>query len=95
MLLLALLMISSGESLARSNAMRNLLGGLANAVAAVAFVAFGPVRWSAILPLALGFLVGGRLGPLIVRRTPAGPLRVLIACAGLGVAIHLGLDAYR
>jgi uncharacterized protein len=94
-LLLALLLTAGGEPLARSNAMKNLVLGLANAVASVAFIAFGPVRWSAVLPLALGFLVGGRLGPLVVRRAPARPLRVLIACAGLGLAVHLGLDAYR
>jgi uncharacterized membrane protein YfcA len=94
-LLLALLLISSGDTLARSNAMRILVLGLANAVAAVAFIAFGPVRWSAVLPLGAGFLIGGRLGPLVVRRAPAGPLRMLIAFAGLGLAVHLGLDAYH
>jgi hypothetical protein len=94
-LLLALLLTASGEPLARSNAMKNLLLGLANAVASVAFVALGPVRWSAVLPLAVGFLLGGRLGPLVVRKAPAGPLRMLIACAGLALAVHLGLDAYR
>lgn len=94
-LLLALLLSVSGETLARSNAMKNLVLGLANAVASVAFIAFGPVRWSAVVPLAFGFLVGGRLGPLVVRRAPAGPLRVLIACAGLALAVHLAIDAYR
>ena len=94
-LLLALLLTLTEESLARANAMKNLLGGLANAVAAVAFVAFGPVRWWAIVPLAVGFLVGGRLGPVIVRNLPPGPLRALVACAGIALAIHLGLDAYR
>jgi len=94
-LLLALLLFSTDESLARSNAMKNLLLGLANGVAAVAFVAFGPVRWSAVVPLAVGFLAGGRLGPMIVRKTPAAPLRVVIAMAGVGLAVHLGLDAYR
>jgi uncharacterized membrane protein YfcA len=94
-LLLAVLLIATTEPLARSNAMRNLVLGLANAVAALAFVAFGPVRWSAVLPLAVGFLFGGRLGPLVVRRAPPGPLRALIACAGLGLAVHLGLDAYH
>jgi hypothetical protein len=94
-LLLALLLIATGEPLARRNAMKNLLLGLANAVAAVVFVVFGPVRWSAVLPLAVGFLVGGRLGPLVVRRAPPGPLRAVIACAGLALAVHLGVDAYR
>jgi uncharacterized protein len=94
-LLLALLLVSTAEPLARSNALKNLLLGLANAVAAVAFVVFGPVRWSAVVPLAAGFMLGGRLGPIIVRKTPAGPLRALIACAGVALAVHLGLDAYR
>jgi uncharacterized membrane protein YfcA len=92
--MLALLLFASAEPLPRSNALKNLLLGVANAVAALAFVIFGPVRWSAVVPLAAGFLIGGRLGPVIVRRTPAAPLRVLIACAGLGLAVHLGLDAY-
>lgn len=94
-LLLALLLVATGEPLARSNAMKNLLAGSANAVAAVAFVLFGPVHWWAVAPLAVGFLCGGRLGPLVVRRAPPGPLRALIALGGVGLAVHLGLDAYR
>ena len=94
-LLLALFSVATAESLARDNAMKNLLVGLANGVAAISFVAFGPVRWLAVIPLAAGCLVGGRLGPMIVRRLPATPLRVLIACGGIGLAVHLGLDAYR
>lgn len=93
-LLLALLLVVTGEPLARANALRNLLLGMANAVAATAFIAFGPVRWSAVVPLAAGFLIGGRLGPIVVRRAPAGALRVVIAVAGLGLAVHLGVGAY-
>jgi uncharacterized membrane protein YfcA len=94
-LLIALLLVTTAEPLARANALKNLLLGLANAVAAVAFVFVGPVRWSAVVPLAAGCLIGGRLGPLIVRRVPAAPLRAVIGIAGLGLAVHLGLDAYR
>jgi uncharacterized membrane protein YfcA len=93
-LMLAVLLYSTGESIARANAMKNLLLGGANGIAAIAFIVFGSVRWSAAIPLALGFLAGGRLGPIIVRRAPTQPLRYLIACAGLGLAVHLGLDAY-
>jgi uncharacterized membrane protein YfcA len=93
--LVAFLTLSSPESLARNNAVKNVILGLSNGVAALAFVAFGPVRWQAVIPLAAGFLVGGRLGPMVVRRVPAGGLRVVIACAGVGLAVHLGLDAYR
>lgn len=94
-LLLAVLLLSTGESLARSNAMKNLVLGLANGVAAVAFAIFGPVHWVYVVPLSIGFLIGGRAGPAIVRRSPPGPLRFVIALAGVGLAIHLGMDAYR
>jgi hypothetical protein len=87
-------MFCTGESIARSNAMKNLLLGGANGIAAIAFILFSTVRWSDAIPLAIGFLVGGRLGPVIVRHTPTRPLRYVIACAGLGLAVHLGLDAY-
>ena len=93
-LMLALLLLATGESLARSNAMKNVLIGVANAAAALSFAIFGHVRWSDVLPLAIGCFVGGRIGPLFVRRVPPGPIRLLIACAGIGLAIHLGLDEH-
>jgi uncharacterized protein len=92
--LLAVLMVATSDSLPHVNAMKNVLLGLANAVAAFGFVLFGHVAWRSALPLAIGLFVGGRLGPALVRRLPAQPLRVVIAVAGLGLAIKLGLDAY-
>ena len=93
-MLLALLLTLTGETLARSSAVRTVLLGSANAVAALYFIGFGDVRWSVALPLALGLLVGGRTGPVLLRHAPAGPMRVLIALTGLGLAVHLALDAY-
>jgi uncharacterized protein len=91
--LLALLTVSVAEPLARLVAARNVALGLANAVAAVGFAVFGPVRWAAVAPLAAGFLLGGGLGPGLVRRLPGDRLRVAIALLGLGLAIKLGIDA--
>ena len=71
-LLLVVLTPMLTEPLARTNAIKNVVSGLANAVAAVAFALFGPVRWVAVLPLAAGFLIGGRIGPILVA-LPAGP----------------------
>ena len=57
---------------------------------------FGPsVYWPAVLALGLGCLVGARLGPVVVRHAPAGPLKVLISVAGLVLAVKLRIDAYR
>jgi uncharacterized protein len=92
--LLALLTVSVAEPLARLVAARNLALGLANAVAAIGFALFGPVRWAAAAPLAIGFLIGGGLGPGLVRRLPGGRLRVAIALAGLILAVKLGIDTF-
>ncbi|WP_336029367.1 sulfite exporter TauE/SafE family protein [Geodermatophilus sp. FMUSA9-8] len=94
-LLLATVLLGTGEALPRSNALKNVVLGSANAVAAVGFIVLADVAWSAALPLALGCLVGGRLGPRVVRRAPQALLRRLIAVAGLALAVVLAVDAYR
>lgn len=94
-LLLALLLLATTQDLLRANATKNVTLGLANALAAVCFALAGPVHWADAAWLGLGGFAGGRAGPVLVRRVPAGPLRVAIALAGLGLAVHLGLDAYR
>ncbi|MCZ2837544.1 sulfite exporter TauE/SafE family protein [Modestobacter sp. VKM Ac-2985] len=93
-LLLAVYLLVTGEGVPRSNALKNVVLGLANGVAALGYAVFADVAWLAALPLAIGFLLGGRLGPRVVRRVPQTPLRRLIAVAGLALAVHLGLDAF-
>ncbi|TFV50360.1 sulfite exporter TauE/SafE family protein [Blastococcus sp. TF02A-35] len=93
-LLLAMYLLTTGEGLPRGNAMKNVVLGVANGVAALGFVVLADVAWSAALPLALGFFVGGRIGPRVVRRAPQAALRTVIAVAGLGLAVHLGIQAY-
>src|SRR3954467_7678310 len=93
-LMLAMFLLGTGEGLPRGNAMKNAVLGVANAVAAVGYVFFSSVAWSAALPLAIGCLVGGRLGPRVVRRSPQAALRRVIAIAGLGLAVRLGIQAF-
>jgi uncharacterized membrane protein YfcA len=93
-LLLALLLRAGGATLAHANASKNVILGVANSVAAVAFMFLAPVHWPAVVPLGLGCLVGSRLGPIVVRHAPATPLRVLIGASGVALAIKLALDAY-
>jgi uncharacterized membrane protein YfcA len=93
-MLLALLLVALPVSLLRGNAIKNVLLGLSNAVAAIGFALFAPVDWWAVLPLALGALVGARLGPVVARHLPATVLRVGIALAGFGLAIVLAVDAW-
>ncbi|NRQ36229.1 sulfite exporter TauE/SafE family protein [Nonomuraea sp. NN258] len=93
-LMFAVLTSMFDQSAARLNAMKNVLSGLANLVAAAGFALFGPVDWAATAPLAAGFLIGGWLGPKIARRVPGDGLRYLAAACGLAVAVKLGLDSY-
>ena len=94
-LMLALLLAASEASLAKSNALKNVVLAMANGVAALAFVVLGPVVWSAAIPLGAGCLLGGRAGPVVVRHTSARLLRTVIGLAGIGLAIKLGMDYYR
>jgi uncharacterized protein len=94
-LLLAVLTTMLPESLTRTNAIKNAISGLANAVAAVAFAAIGQVDWAVVAPLAGGFLIGGWTGPALVRKLPGRALRFIVGLCGLGVAIRLGVSAYR
>jgi uncharacterized membrane protein YfcA len=93
-LLLATYLLATGEGLPRSNALKNVVLGIANAVAGLAYVVLSPIAWSAALPLAIGLFCGGLLGPRVVRRAPQTLLRRVIALAGIGLAVRLGLQAY-
>jgi uncharacterized protein len=94
-LMLALLSSVWTQSLARSNAAKNMATGAANLIAAVVFAFTGKVDWPAALALCAGSIVGSWLGPAVVRRLPATPLRIAIGFAGLGLAITLAWKAFR
>jgi uncharacterized membrane protein YfcA len=92
-LVLALLLVGLPVALLQANALKNLLLGLANATAAVAFIAVGPVDWRSAAPMAVGLLAGSWLGPAVARRLPATALRIGIGIAGLGLAVALAVGA--
>jgi uncharacterized protein len=87
-------LLGTGEGIPRGNALRNVILGLANAIAAVGFIVLAPVAWSAVLPLAIGLFTGSRVGPWVVRRAPQTALRRIIALAGFGLAAYLAIQAY-
>jgi uncharacterized membrane protein YfcA len=94
-LMLAVLTAMLDRPLATVNAVKNTVSGMANGVAAIGFAIFGPVRWGAAVPLAVGFLAGGWIGPALVRRLPGRALRQVIGACGVAVAVKLGLDTYH
>ena len=62
-MLLVVLSTMINESLVKVNAVKNAVSGMANAMAAACFELFGDVRWTFVVPLAAGFLIGGWIGP--------------------------------
>jgi uncharacterized membrane protein YfcA len=62
---------------------------VANAVAALVFIAVGHVAWAAVGLLAISTIVGGQVGASVGRRLPANILRALIVIGGLAAVIKL------
>ncbi|WP_245657914.1 sulfite exporter TauE/SafE family protein [Herbidospora mongoliensis] len=93
-IMFAILSAALDQSPAHVNAVKNVIAMGSNGVAAIGFVLFGPVRWDVVVPLAIGMIVGGWIGPFIARRLPGQSLRILTAVAGLVVAVKLAFDTY-
>jgi len=88
-MLLGILGVLLHERLQRVNALKNVLSLLINAVALVAFAAFGPVAWDAVLVIALASLLGGYSGARVARHIPAAVLRATVVVYGVVVAVVL------
>lgn len=93
-MIMALLLSATDRSLPVANAVKNLLLGLANLVSATTFAIVGDVDWASVPPLLLGCLIGGRIGPVVLRKVPPTPMRWIIGLAGIGLAVRLGLQAW-
>lgn len=88
-LFLAITLIGTAETFARSMMIKSFLLGLTNLVSAVLFAFLAPVHWVAALALGLGCLVGGVLGPVVQGWLHEGALRWAIAVCGVGLAVWL------
>lgn len=88
-MMMATLSIFVADDLQRLNAVKNVLGTLINAVAAVLFILIAPVAWPAALLVAVGSVVGGQVGAVIGRRLPPAILRGAIVLVGTVVSLKL------
>jgi uncharacterized membrane protein YfcA len=77
------------ESLQRQNALKNVLAGLVNFVAAIVFVATTHIDWAAAGLIAAGSIAGGVLGAHIGRRMSPAVLRATIVVVGLVAIVKL------
>ncbi len=90
-LLFALLGTALPDDLQHANALRNLLAGVANGVAAVVFLTLADVAWEAALLLAIGAAAGGVAGARVGRRLSPTALRAVVVVVGLTAIARLAL----
>jgi uncharacterized protein len=88
-LLIAILGIGLAESLARVNAIKNVLATIVNTIAGVVFVIVSEVNWPAAIAIAVGSVLGAQAGGRVARRLPATIYRVIIVAVGVAAIVSL------
>jgi uncharacterized protein len=88
-LLIGMLGIAFTDSLQRINAVKNVLAGLVNGLAAIVFIALTHIDWGVAGLIAAGSIIGGQLGARVGRRLPPWGLRLLIVCVGVAALVKL------
>jgi uncharacterized protein len=88
-LLIGLMGVAFTDTMQRVNAVKNVLAGLVNGVAALVFIAATHIDWGAAGLIACGAILGGQLGARVGRKLPPWALRVLIICVGVVALVKL------
>ena len=90
-LLFGLLASSLGGNLRHVNAIRAVLAGIANLVAAIVFLFIADVAWLPAALIAIGSTAGGLIGAGVGRRLPDFWLRATIVVVGIAAIVQLVL----
>ncbi|AQW21022.1 anion permease [Lentilactobacillus curieae] len=93
-MLLALLSRSGKYKFTTYNALKNVSLGASNLLAAIIYAFKSHIYWILVIPLAIGFFVGGFIGPRIVRLIPERLMKGIVVIGAIGLSIWLFLDAY-
>ena len=86
---MSLLRFCLPDDLQRLNALKNVLAGVANAVAAILFIAVADVAWEAVALIAAGSVVGAQVAAKYGRRVPSEVLRWVVVVVATIVAVVL------
>ena len=88
-LLLAILGLALPDDLQRVNALKNVLAGVVNGVAAVIFILVADIAWGPAALIAAGSVVGAQLAARYGRRMSARALRAVIVAVGIAAIVQL------
>lgn len=90
-ILMSLLRFCLPDDLQRLNALKNVLAGVANGVAAILFIAVADVAWEAAGLIAVGSVIGAQVAAKYGRRVPSEMLRWIVVTVASIVAVVLFL----
>jgi uncharacterized membrane protein YfcA len=88
-LLLGILGVALPQDLHRTNALKNVLAGLGNGVAALIFAFAADVAWAPAALIGIGSIAGGQIGATYGRRLSPDALRGLIVVVGIAAIVKL------
>jgi uncharacterized membrane protein YfcA len=88
-LLLGILGLALPQDLHRTNALKNVLAGLVNGVAAVFFIVAAHIEWAPAAIIAGGSILGAQVGARYGRRLHPNALRALIVVVGVTAIVRL------
>jgi hypothetical protein len=88
-LLIGLMGVAFTDTMQRINAVKNVLAGLVNGIAAVVFIIATHIDWGVAGLIAAGAILGGQFGARIGRKLPPWALRVVIMCVGVAALVKL------
>jgi uncharacterized protein len=88
-LLLGILGVALPQDLHRTNALKNVLAGLGNGVAALIFAFAADVAWAPAALIGIGSIAGGQIGATYGRRLSPDVLRGLIVVVGIAAIVKL------
>jgi uncharacterized membrane protein YfcA len=88
-LLLAILGLALPDDLQRVNALKNVLAGVVNGVAALVFIAVADVAWGPAALIAGGAVLGAQLAARYGRRLSPQALRAVIVVVGVAAIVQL------
>ena len=88
-LMMGLMGVLRGPDMQRNNAMKNMLTGLVNGVAAMVFIIVAEPAWPYVALVAAGSTLGGFVGAKVGRKLPPPVLRGVIVVVGLIAIVKL------
>lgn len=89
MMLTLLTVVNRSQSFAVNNALKNVAMAATNTIAAIIYAIEAAIYWQYVLPLFVGNILGGILGPIIVRRLPGRLMQVIVGAGALILAVSL------